>query len=259
MIEAPGALPDGYRLITLERASSTNQIALDRIARGDAVDGDIVFTEIQTAGRGRQGRAWESPPGNLFATLIIRHDGKLAEAAELSFVAALATRDAIATHAPDRAVPVECKWPNDVLIDGRKTAGILLEVGKHPTDAAAWIAVGIGVNLRTPPTEARFPATCLADALGAVVQPMTMLLSLVNRFDHWRRRWQAEGFGPVRQHWLATAYALGDEISVQNGQHSSQGVFRGIADDGALILATSTGDLAISAGDVHFPGAENGH
>lgn len=252
-----GLLPDGYRLIALDEVTSTNQVALDRIQSGDAADGDVIFSPVQTAGRGRQSRPWESQKGNLFMSLVVRHDGPLDTAAQLSFVAALAVRESVsslanAPHAPQ----VTCKWPNDVLIDGEKVAGILLEVGHHPAgDDSAWIVVGIGINLASPPAEARYPATCIKDTYGTIVLPRPMMGTVCAQFASFRTKWQTRGFSPVREQWLASAYGLGETIHVRNGNHETLGTFTGIDDRGTLILHTDTGSLAISAGDVHFPAA----
>lgn len=254
MTALTGGLPDGYRLITLEEATSTNQVALERVQSGEASDGDIILAKRQTAGRGRQGRPWESPDGNLFMSIVVRHDGALETAAQLSFIAAIATHAAIDDVAAGRA-NVACKWPNDVLINDRKTAGILLEVGRYPGDAGAWIVVGIGVNLASPPTEARFPATCLEDTLGVHVLPVVMATAIARTFADWRFQWQDQGFTPVRGQWLSTAFALNNEISVRNGDQEASGIFEGIDHDGALCLKTGDGVLAINAGNVHFPGA----
>lgn len=248
------SLPPGYRLIVLRETASTNQAALDRIAADEAIDGDIVWTERQTAGRGRQGREWQSHAGNLFMTIIAEVTVPLNIAAQLSFVAAIAALDAIDSVKNGNAAPaVTCKWPNDILIDGKKSAGILLEVGHRSSDSRPMIAVGVGVNLAQPPSQAHYPATCLGDELGVAVTPLAMLQAISHAFERYRKIWLAQGFGPIRQRWLDAAHRLGDDITVRTGGHQRTGTFGGLDETGALLLGTPEGNLAISAGDVHFP------
>ncbi|MEQ8664442.1 MAG: biotin--[acetyl-CoA-carboxylase] ligase [Rhodospirillales bacterium] len=248
------ALPAGYRLIAYDHATSTNQIALDRISAGEAVDGDVVWALQQSAGRGRQGREWQSLPGNLFTTFIIRHAGRLENAAELSFVATLAVQRAIKSLiAHPEAPAVAGKWPNDVLIGGKKAAGILLEVAGTPGDAGYYIAVGIGINLLHAPENTRYPATSLSAALGQIVEPGEMLTNLARHLNAAMQTWREEGFGRIRQDWLANAHGVGEPISVTAGERSLDGRFAGIDANGALLLETVNGSLAINAGDVHFP------
>ena len=247
-------LPSGYQLIAYEHATSTNQIALDRIASGQATDGDVIWALSQSAGRGRRGREWQSLPGNLFATYILRHDGPLARAAELSFVVALAVCRTVNTlNARPDAPAATCKWPNDVLVGGKKIAGILLEVGAPPTGDAQFIAAGIGLNLAQAPDSDRYPTTSLAESFGLSLAPGDVLSLLTNALNTVLTDWRNHGFGPVRREWLRCAHGVGEQIVVRTGETELRGVFSDLDDNGALRLSTADGSLAISAGDVHFP------
>ena len=143
----PAALPQGYALIALDEAGSTNDEAKARAAAG-APDGTVVWARQQRAGRGRRGRDWVSPPGNLYVSVILRPACEARHVAQLSFVAALAVLDLVDGPLPGRA---RCKWPNDILVDGAKVAGILLESALEPGGRVDWVVLGIGVNLASHP------------------------------------------------------------------------------------------------------------
>jgi BirA family biotin operon repressor/biotin-[acetyl-CoA-carboxylase] ligase len=162
----------------------------------------------------------------------------------LSFAAALAVVDTAAHFAPRAAITV--KWPNDVLADGRKLSGILLESGPN------WLAVGIGINLAEHPAETEFPATSLA-ALGATPpQPDVALTVLAARFAYWLALWRVQGFEPLRAAWLARAGGLGSPIRARLPQEERHGAFEGIDATGALLLREASGLRAITAGEVFF-------
>ena len=143
----PTALPQGYALIALDEAGSTNDEAKDRAVAG-APEGTVIWARQQRAGRGRRGRAWVSPPGNLYLSVILRPACEARSVAQLSFVAALAVLDLVDGPLPGRAC---CKWPNDILVDGGKVAGILLESALRAEGRVDWVVLGIGVNLASHP------------------------------------------------------------------------------------------------------------
>lgn len=236
--------PGGIERLRLDEVDSTNEEARRRALAGAA--GPLWITAArQSAGRGRRGRAWAMLPGNLAATLLLRPDG--GAAAQLSFAAALAVADMAAHFAPGAAVTV--KWPNDVLLDGRKLAGILLETGEAP---APWLAVGIGVNLAASPEGTEFPATSLAATGIAPPPPDDALTVLAARFAHWHRIWREEGFAPLRAAWLARAGGLGAPIRARLPHEERSGLFDGIDAEGALLLRDSVGVRTITAGEVFF-------
>src|SRR5262249_9463323 len=154
-----------------------------------------------------------SPRGNLYASLILRPDRTPQQAAQFGFVAALAVGDALAALLP-RSVGLAYKWPNDVLVNGLRIAGILLESGTTPSYGLAFVVVGMGVNLAASPRDAAFPATSVAEECDRTIAPAAMLEALSSRFEVWRGRWQAEGFAPVRAAWLARAAFRGERILV---------------------------------------------
>lgn len=224
----------------------TNAEARRRIGAGVARDLWIVAGS-QSGGRGRRGRTWISQPGNLYATRLIRPDCPPAQAAELSFVAALAVRDAVAGQLA-AAAGVTCKWPNDVLINGRKTAGILLE----GEGISGWIAVGIGINVAHAPEAMEFPATSIHGEGGAG-DPDILQDSLATTFETWLAAWRDGGFGAILKAWRAVATGLGEPIRVRLEGRELHGRFDDIDDSGALILGRDDGGRErIAAGDVFF-------
>ncbi len=242
--------PAGYGLKEFDTIDSTNEEARRLAQSGERGPLWITASE-QTAGRGRRGRTWVSPRGNLSATLLINPGRPASDCAQLSFAAALATSDTVSTLAPDAEVKV--KWPNDVLADGGKIAGILLESASSGGADPNWLVIGIGINLEAHPRDTEFPATSLP-ALGvAPPPPEDGLLHLAAAFAKWYDIWRADGFGPIRDAWLARAAGLGTRIRarLQNGE--CMGIFEGIDTDGALLLREAQDRVrAIAAGEVFF-------
>ena len=242
--------PRGYGLKAFDVIDSTNEEARRLAAAGEP--GPIwISAARQTAGRGRRGRAWESPTGNLAATLMLRPTKPAGECAQLSFAAAIAACDTLAGFAPSAELRV--KWPNDVLADGRKISGILLESSAAAGEVPAWLAIGIGVNLAAHPEGTEFPATSLK-ALGATVPTaQDALLHLAAHFARWYEVWRGEGFAAIRDAWLARAAGLGTRIRARLATEETHGVFEGLDETGALILRESAGSVRhIAAGEVFF-------
>ena len=211
-----------------------------------------ISADIQTAGKGRRGRDWVSSKGNLFCTGFYPYEGELADAAKLSFVAALAMAETLA-HYIDPAL-ITIKWPNDVLINGKKIAGILLESGNQ--NGQAWIAIGMGINLISSPEMVDYKATHLLQHIAdkasfTGTQPMITLLA--DRFEHWRKLYMNSGFSPIREAWLAKAQGIGEPAVARLPNQTIEGTALGLADDGALELKTKSGQVVkIHAGDVFF-------
>ncbi|GIU66101.1 biotin--[acetyl-CoA-carboxylase] ligase [Candidatus Phycosocius spiralis] len=206
----------------------------------------------QTKGRGRRGRTWYSEPGNLFATGLITLECSPAEAANLSFVAALAVAEAIDHHVPQNLVSL--KWPNDVLIEGRKTSGILLESWQGAN--GFHIAIGIGVNVLTYPHAMDQQITCVARHLlnGQPTVTVEILFEALRRhFQTWFDVWVEAGFAPIAQAWLTRATGVGQPIMVRLQHETLEGRFLGLSMTGALQLEQRDGTIAdVAAGDVFF-------
>lgn len=252
-------LPPGWRLVALDAVDSTSAEAA-ALADGGAPHGTVVWARRQRAGKGRRQRFWDSPPGNLYCSVLLRPGGDAAAGGRLTFVVALALADAIAVLHPGASIGL--KWPNDVLLDGdKKTAGILLESGLDADNRLDWVVVGTGLNLVSHPTNAERPATNLRSALGAAVEPAAALEAYVAALDGWLRRLAQDGFAAVRSAWLSRAVGLGEPITVRLDTATMVGTFRDLDDDGALLLGLPDGGLRrITAGDVFIGGQHaSGH
>jgi BirA family biotin operon repressor/biotin-[acetyl-CoA-carboxylase] ligase len=244
------AWPSGYGLREWPEIDSTNEEAR-RLAAAGEVGPVWLRADRQTAGRGRRGRSWESPPGNLAATLLIAPGKAASECAQLSFVTAIAAADTASNVAPGADIKV--KWPNDILANGKKLSGILLESTSGGDGALAYLAIGIGMNLAHFPPDTEFPATSLA-ALGvSVPSPSAALVQLAAHFAKWYDTWMTNGFSPIQDAWLARAAGLGTRIRARLTHEETSGVFEGIDGTGALILREGQGRVRmISAGEVFF-------
>ncbi|MDO9077245.1 MAG: biotin--[acetyl-CoA-carboxylase] ligase [Brevundimonas sp.] len=240
-------------ILLLDQTDSTNADARRRADAGET--GPLwIVARRQTEGRGRRGRQWESQDGNLFSTLLQLTRKSPAEAAQVTFVAALAIADLLDAYAPPSLVTI--KWPNDVMLAGQKASGVLVESGAHES-GGLWLAVGIGVNLAHAPEGTERPATALAHHLrGEVTAPPTVeaaAATLAGAFDVWMTRWETLGFEPILDAWRARTAGLDGPAVARLGRETVEGVAEGVAPDGALKLRLADGSLRlISAGDVFF-------
>lgn len=250
------ALPPGTGLRRFAEIDSTNEEAR---RLGDAGEpGPLwIVAERQTAGRGRRGRNWVSPTGNFMGTLFLRPHCGPRQAGELSFVAAVAVHDAVASLLPPPLrAGLRLKWPNDLLHDGAKLAGILLESSGTAGAEVSWVAIGMGLNLAHHPEGLDYPAISLA-ALGfGAVTPDEALEALARSFDSWLTKWRdVQGFAAIREAWLKRAQGLGGPIAVRLSQESFEGTFDGLAPDGSLQVRMNDGRIRlVAAGDVFFRG-----
>lgn len=218
-----------------------------------SIDGPTwVLAERQTGARGRRGKAWETPRGNFAATLIYRPNCTPQQASLRSFMAAVALFEALAMYI-DRT-RLSLKWPNDVLLNGGKVAGILLETsgqGKY----VDWLSVGIGVNLATVPAgirDASFPPVSLAGEGGRAATPTDFLVRLASDFATQEAKLWEFGFEIIRRDWLRRAARLGEVITARTSQGDVTGRFETIDHDGNLVLATPDGERLIAAADILF-------
>ena len=240
-------------ILLLDQTDSTNADARRRAEAGET--GPLwIVARRQTEGRGRRGRQWESQDGNLFSTLLQLTRKSPAEAAQVTFVAALAIADLLDAWAPASLVTI--KWPNDVMLAGEKTSGVLVESGGHES-GGLWLAVGIGVNLAHAPEATERPATALVQHLrGDVTATPTVEAAaarLAEAFDVWMTRWETLGFEPILDAWRARTPGLDGPAVARLGRETVEGTAEGVAPDGALKLRLADGSLRlISAGDVFF-------
>jgi BirA family transcriptional regulator, biotin operon repressor / biotin---[acetyl-CoA-carboxylase] ligase len=245
----PRATAAGVRLTAHEVLGSTNAEAL-RLAREGGQGPLWVTAERQTAGRGRRGRAWISPEGNLHASLLLTDPATAEHWPQLSFVAALAAHDAVVEVAADLKRLLGIKWPNDLLLAGAKLGGILIEA----ESGISAVAVGIGVNCSSHPTDTDFPATDLA-GVGAPVSPAALFGALSVKMLGRLAQWNAgEAFSTIRADWLARAAGMGESVRVQLAECELVGRFEALDESGRLVLRLPDGNaMTIAAGDVFTP------
>ncbi|WP_404404208.1 biotin--[acetyl-CoA-carboxylase] ligase [Pelagibacterium halotolerans] len=258
---------EGYRVIGFDTVGSTNTEAANAAMAGDS--GKLWFAALQqTAGKGRRGRPWESPYGNLAASLLITPDGETESFASLGFVAGVALNCALEKLIPNARIAsgidgadgrsegasarIALKWPNDVLADGAKLAGILLEGHKRP-DGRQAIVIGFGINVVAAPEGLPYPAIALRD-LGIAVDAATVFEALAESWVACFKVWDnGRGIAEILDAWRAAAAGIGAEVAVQRNRDVVRGVFETIDDAGRLIVRDPEGHrIAIAAGDVHF-------
>jgi BirA family transcriptional regulator, biotin operon repressor / biotin---[acetyl-CoA-carboxylase] ligase len=243
----------GAGRVFLPEIDSTNA---EGFRRASSLSGPTwILAGVQTAGRGRRARPWVSPQGNFHGTLVLKPVEPPEMVALRSFAAALALRDTLValTGLP---ASFTLKWPNDVLCNGGKIAGILLEsAGLNGPDPV--LCIGIGVNLIASPDASQVepgavPPVSLLQETGLRVRPEAFLDALAPTHARWEATFVAEGFRPLRTEWLANAARLGEPIRARTGAETHEGVFETIDDRGNLILRASSGTLAIPAAEVFF-------
>jgi BirA family biotin operon repressor/biotin-[acetyl-CoA-carboxylase] ligase len=247
------SLIEDYHLLSYDTIDSTNAEAR-RLAGGGASHGAVIWAKRQSAGRGRMGREWISAEGNLYVTVLLNPARPLAECPQLSFVAALAVAETLEAIVPEGR-SIACKWPNDVLVDSRKIAGILLESFTHAeagNGARQWLSVGVGINVDSSPEHVMFPATCLRDAGVELISAKIVLSRFIHNFIHRYDQWAESGFKPIEKEWTKRAYHLGKPVEVVVGDEQHEGILEGIDADGRLLLRHKKSTIGIVAGDVFF-------
>ncbi len=238
------------KVLRLESLDSTNEEALRQLSAG--VDSPLwIVAGEQSKGRGRGGRHWLSPKGNLYASLLLRLNVSATIATQLSFVAALAAYDAAASQLITAQIPdLRLKWPNDIMLGGAKLGGILIESLSPPDGYGLAVIIGIGINASVAPPVTDRAATALECDPGACAR---LFETLANAFEIWLNRWdQGRGFADIRQTWLSRAHAAGEPISVNLSGSSIRGRFHGVDQRGALQLETAPGVVVtVNAGDIY--------
>ncbi len=242
-------VPERFSLVHLLEVDSTNEEA-KRNAKD--IDGDTVFwSDMQSSGRGRLGRDWVSEEGNLFYSLFLRPNCTLAKASQLSFVAAVAVRDAIAELYPKRD-DINLKWPNDILFGKKKVAGILLESASSG-DTPDWVFVGVGVNIASYTKDVRWPASCLTSFGVDDISVSRMLELNLHYLDFWLNIWEKDGFQPIYEEWIKHAAHIDKMISVSSSGGDVKAICRGMNKDGGLLLELEDGTtMSIAVGEVYF-------
>lgn len=233
---------EGIPLETVDEIGSTSE-ALKARAAGPGPEAALLARR-QSGGHGRLGRPWQSIDGNLHLSVLLRPPS-LRWPGHWSILAAVALADTVRLFLPEDSA-LRLKWPNDLMLDGGKLAGVLLEAG---VASGPWLVAGFGVNLAGAPSGLGRPVACLA-SLAPAPAPEAFAARLLSTLQGWRDRYAVEGFAPVRAAWLATAHAPGERIVVGLAEQRVHGTFRGLGDDGTLLLDGPEGGLAIMAGEL---------
>ncbi len=253
---APEAQEAGFRLVEHDVTGSTNDDAARALQSGDG--GPLwIVAAVQTKGRGRHGRVWTSPGGNLFASLLLIEPCEIRYAAQFGYLIGLALHDALTAMAPAHEGRIRLKWPNDVLFDGAKIAGILLEGHRTPGGRFALIA-GMGVNVAFKPDDTPYPAARVQDfAPGADRAILFEALSraFAKRYARWRAAADVgSALAALREEWLTRAAGLAASVTIRLPSGPREGRFAGLDNEGRLILTTEFGIETIDAGDLFFTG-----
>ncbi|MDF1607509.1 biotin--[acetyl-CoA-carboxylase] ligase [Hoeflea sp. YIM 152468] len=244
-------VPD-FRHIELGDVASTNAECLERARAGDA--GRLWITAArQTGGRGRRGRTWISEPGNLYSSLLLIDPAPWAALGSLPLAVTLAVHGAVASMLPDGGGGgLRIKWPNDLLINGFKTAGILIEA-EQLSDGRRAVVIGCGINIAHRPDTGIYPATCLSEQ-GSAATPQGLFARLVVSMDATLQDWdEGRGLAGIRKAWIDRADGLGKPVTVNLPDRQIRGLFDGIDGEGRLMLAMPDGSKQmIASGDVFF-------
>ncbi len=228
-------------IIELYEVDSTNEYAKKQIT-AELEDNLVVWSHRQTAGKGRQGNVWESPEGNLYTSFVIKPKLEPQLIGQLSFMSAVAIAGVLETIMPEHAEKIQLKWPNDVLIDGKKLCGILVEKDSN----SDWVVVGMGVNIATCPEG----KANLYD-LDVRISVKDFLEKLIIEFSVSLATLEHNGFEPIQKDWMKRAYRLNQEIRAKLPKETLKGIFRGIDNNGVLSLELPDGTLRdITSGEV---------
>ncbi len=247
----PTNLLNDYHLLSFDSLDSTNEEA-KRLAKGGGCHGAVIWAKHQSEGKGRMGRAWVSSDGNLFVSVLLQPEKPVADLSQLSFVAAVAVLESLESLLP-QGNRLQCKWPNDVLLNDRKLGGILLESFQTPENKKPWVVVGVGINVDSFPPRTEFPATCLKDAGVELVSAKIILSRFIHHFIESYNLWNTKGFAPVRKKWVAAAWGMEQRLCARLPDSSVEGICQGIDANGSLLLKLDNGKKhQVHAGDV-FP------
>jgi len=238
----------GTSLVCLPEIDSTNA-RVRQLAEQDAAEGTVVIADRQSAGKGRLGRRWESPSAvNLYCSILLRPQIPVQQAPQLTFLSAVAVAETLKQR---YQLSVKVKWPNDVLVSGKKIAGLLNEMNAE-TEQIHFVILGIGVNLNMTadqfPEELNYPATSVLLERGEEIDRVAFIREFLQRIDRYYAEFLQDGFGPIRRRWEALCDLMNQRVQIDQGL---QGTVVGLDTDGALRLQLDDGRVErIIAGDV---------
>jgi BirA family biotin operon repressor/biotin-[acetyl-CoA-carboxylase] ligase len=240
-----------WRFEQYQKVVTTQNYVFDAIDEGED-EGFVIQALQQQGGKGRHGNQWSSPIGNLYMSILLRPKCGLENAGQLAFVVAVALSDALDAYIDPKKHVKSLKWPNDVLADGLKISGILLE-SDIKDNALNAIVLGMGVNI--------FNAPEFGVALNNIAQDPVYVNkvrdAILEKLSYYYDLWQEKGFAPIREAWLKQAYGIGEPMTARLPNESFKGIFKGITEDGSLILNQNGEDKIIHAAEVHFGNKES--
>lgn len=232
-----------FNIDSYKQVSSTNFLILDLAKSHSIHHNQVIVADLQTNGRGRYGRVWQSPQGNLYFSLLLKPNKNLEFSSTLSFVAAVAIAEALTALGVNK---ISYKWPNDILLNGKKLAGLLLESDLKNN----WVVLGIGVNINNYPDATNYPATSLAEQGFDPITPENLLKQFLDQWLIFYQQWLDFGLLPIRNLWLKNADNLGKEIKVNLPNEQLIGIFQDLDKDGNLILNVNGRIRSIASGEV---------
>lgn len=245
-----------YNLLIFDRVGSTNLEAA-KIAKNNATGNFVVWAKEQLAGKGTRNRSWASEPGNLYMSILLQNDKtNLASAAQLSFLSSLAVYEGIKNLLKENEIEanIKLKWPNDILVNDKKIAGILLESTSSITsNNASHLIIGIGVNINSKPELVGKEAIALNDLGLTNLDDGVLLDRIMGSFIKLLENWQNEGFLNIRKSWLNKAYRINEIVTIISGKQRITGNFKDIDFNGNIRIKLASGQICcISAGDIYF-------
>uniref|UniRef100_A0A3B0IX23 biotin--[biotin carboxyl-carrier protein] ligase n=1 Tax=Wolbachia endosymbiont of Aleurodicus floccissimus TaxID=2152762 RepID=A0A3B0IX23_9RICK len=236
---------EGFHIHHYKEVPSTNKEALGLIEKGISNE-TIIIADKQAEGRGRTGKSWISPEGNLYTSLIINQETDVSKLTELTFVTAVTVGNTLLSFIADSNV--QYKWPNDVLIDDKKISGILLERKSN----SHWLVIGIGINVNHAP----LPGTTCISNYGESVSNIDLLKKLIINFNKLRKQWLFDGFHAIREMWLTRAFRVNEQITIKLADKLYEGIFADVDKSGKLVLQQKNGSLIyFNAGELFIGGA----
>lgn len=230
----------------LEETGSTQELVKEA-AHSDSSEGIVCHALRQKSGKGRHGKVWVSPEGNLYMSVLLRPDCAAECVGQISLLTGLAIRNAMKDLVYDPGF-LKLKWPNDLLYDSKKLCGILAESELSSSGKIKWLIIGIGVNIKLAPLDT---SICLNDISGKFFAPEVTRDIILKELEALYRLWQKEGFETIRQNWISGAHLRGTELTIHTGEKRLQGCFEDLNSDGYLILRDKEDNIrTISSGDV---------
>ncbi|MFL2655428.1 MAG: biotin--[acetyl-CoA-carboxylase] ligase [Alphaproteobacteria bacterium] len=239
-------LPTNCHLISFDILDSTNEEA-KKLASGGAKSGTVVWAREQVLGRGRYGRTWDSPYGNLYLSIIQRPTCFPSDATQLGFVTGVALAEALLSICN---IEIALKWPNDIMANGKKASGILLESSINPNKSLEWLVIGVGLNIEKFPSDIENSTSLHKE--GAEVTLENVLITFLHYFFNYVEKWFNNGFDPIRERWLSLSLKKGTDIKVRLPEDVIFGTFMGIDNRGSLLIEKNSEINKIDVGDI-FP------